>query len=138
MIGTGQRSRCSRSSPVFRTRAMVQRLKWGLHRKRKRQKRRNGDGSAAKSPKKKKTLAKNRVLDRACFICPNKKKANSRFCLVHNPPAEAIKSQAVAKNELQAYESVMYSKEKAALAIGQFMMDNPPGKFRKKLIDFAQ
>ena len=111
----------------------------GSPQKKKKTKEKNrGRGSAAKSPKNKKILAKNCVFDRACFICPNKKKANSRFCLVHNPPAEVIKSQAVAKNELQAYESVMYSKEKAALAIGQFMMDSPPGKFRKKLIDFAQ
>ena len=91
-----------------------------------------------KASPKKKPVSKARVLDKNCFICVNKKKSNSRFCLVHNPPAEAIKSQAVAKNELKAFEEVMYNKEKCTLAIEEFMRENPPGKFRKKLIDFGQ
>ena len=103
----------------------------------KKRKKKGGKAKAKASPKKT-PVSKSRVLDKSCFICPNKKKANSRFCLVHNPPAECIKNQAVAKNELKAFDEVMYNKEKCKLAVEEFMRENPPGKFRKKLIDFGQ
>ena len=72
------------------------------------------------------------TLDRNCFVCPAKKKANSRFCGVHHPIVECIRTQAKAKGEIATFDDIMYSVNKAKASIEEFQTENPPGKFRKK------
>ena len=74
-----------------------------------------------------------------CFVCDEPKKPNSRFCKTHHPCMEAIKTQALNKGEMEAFDQMFNDEAKCRAAIAQFAKDDPPGKrFRKSIIDWAQ
>ena len=75
-----------------------------------------------------------------CFICPEKKQKNSRFCRTHHRAAEAMKYQAQHSKppETAAYNEVMRDSGKAKVAIDDFLRENPEGSIRKRLIDWTQ
>ena len=67
-----------------------------------------------------------------------KKKPKSKFCSDHHNPYENMKNQALAAKELDTFQQLMDDPEKARVAISDFMNDNPPGRFQKKLVDWAK
>ena len=75
-----------------------------------------------------------------CFAagCTESKKGKARFCAYHRPMADSIKSQGEAAGKLQEAEQLLNDEAKCAMALQQWERDNPPGKYRKKLIDWSQ
>ena len=90
------------------------------------------------SPKAGKRGKKNTKGSNNCFVCPLKKKPKSKFCSDHHKPYENMKNQALAAKELDTFQQLMDDPEKARVAISDFMNDNPPGRFQKKLVDWAK
>ena len=93
----------------------------------------------AKAKAKAKTQASAKSGDKLCFVinCGSSKKANSRFCEAHRQAADNIKTQAVANGTPEYAEQILYDAVKCTAAIEQWMKENPPGRFRKQLIDWT-
>ena len=74
-----------------------------------------------------------------CFVCSEKKLRNSKFCKTHNRAYENMKYQArnAKPPETTAFNQVMSDPGKAKIAIDQFIIDNPEGTTRKRLVDWA-
>ena len=92
-----------------------------------------------------KNAAKARAV-KACFAasCDRKAKAHSRFCQDHHRDAEAIRYQAKQtkdpaqrKERMEAVEHALSDPAKAKLALEDFARLNPPGRFRKGLVDWT-
>ena len=106
--------------------------------------------STAGSPKKKKkqqggkklvkgkakSKAKGSNVTRNCFICPERKKSNSRFCKGHHGSMENIRNQAIRDGKVEVFNDLFYDEIKCRSALERFDKENPPGKFRKRLIDW--
>ena len=77
-----------------------------------------------------------------CFIatCENKKLAKSKFCKVDKAAVDAILYQAEKKGAAvkAKVEAVLSDPVQCAKAVADFHKENPPGRFRKKLIEFSQ
>ena len=78
--------------------------------------------------------------DKQCYIsgCENKKTGKHKSCSDHKKVVDAILYQAEKQGKKAEVEKVLSDSVQAAKAIREFLQDNPPGKFRKKLIDFTQ
>ena len=101
-----------------------------------------GQGRAATGPAVKKSGDKPGAKKRAapkptCFICPEKKKPNSRFCVVHGPPADGLLYQAKRDGEEALVNEVLYDEAKATVAITDWIRDNGDRK-RKEIVDWTQ
>ena len=95
-----------------------------------------GGKAAAKS--KGKAKDKNKP-DKACYIpgCPNTKSGKQKCCSDHKKVVEAILYQADKAGKKAEVEKILLDPVTAAKAVRDFEADNPPGRFRKKIIDFT-
>ena len=95
--------------------------------------------SKAKAQPKAKGKAK-AVVDKACYIsgCPEKKSGKHRSCGGHKKTLDAILYQAEKSGKKSEVEKILSDPVMASKAVRDFEAENPPGKFRKKLIDFTQ
>ena len=75
-----------------------------------------------------------------CFVagCSVKKVGTKKFCSRHKRDAEAMQHQAKKAGEEEACKNLWICPHRARLALEQFDRDNPQGRFRKNLIDWAQ
>jgi hypothetical protein len=104
-------------------------------------------GSAAKkskkkhgspSPKgKKKKVVKKISKEKQCFVCPLPKYKKSRFCRKHENDKNSLCHQAVRDGKKELFEKLMNDPMKAEAALDKFDRENPPGRFRKGLIQWA-
>ena len=104
--------------------------------------RRLSGGSSTAGPKAKgkcKAKAKQAV-DKTCFIsfCENRKAGKHKCCGDHKKVVDAILYQAEKAGKKAEVERALSDPNQAAKAVRDFEAENPPGKFRKKLIDFTQ
>ena len=101
-----------------------------------------GSAKSAGKPKKQKQNKSKDDREGLCFIatCPNKKLAKSKFCKVDKAAVDAIIYQAEKKGpSIKAQvEAVLNDPVQCCKAVADFHKENPPGRFRKKLIDFSQ
>ena len=76
---------------------------------------------------------------KTCFIsgCLEKKCGKHKTCTSHKKTVDAILYQAEKSGKKAEVERVLADPVMAAKAVMDFEAENPPGKFRKKLIDFA-
>eukprot|EP00435_Cladocopium_sp_Y103_P028473 s3755_g7.t1 len=84
-----------------------------------------------------KASGKGRAKNDNCFVCPEKKLRNSKFCKDHNRAYENMKYQAQRAKEMQAFTQIMGDPGKAKVAIDDFLRENPEGSCRKRLVDWA-
>ena len=75
-----------------------------------------------------------------CFIadCDSKKLGKSKFCGDHKKVTDAILYQAGKAGKKQEVERTLSDPTACTKAVREFEAENPPGRFRKKLIDFTQ
>ncbi|CAE7191932.1 unnamed protein product [Symbiodinium sp. KB8] len=80
------------------------------------------------------------AVDRSCFIsfCDNRKVGKHKCCGEHKKVVDAILYQADKAGKKAEVERVLSDPNQAAKPVRDFEAENPPGKFRKKLIDFTQ
>ena len=99
----------------------------------------NGKGSK-KGGKKAGAKAKSKAGSRKCIMatCQETKVGNTRFCAEHRPMADGIWSQAQDAGKEEEAKAILYDEAKCAMALMKWQKENPPGKYRKKLIDWAQ
>ena len=108
----------------------------------------NDDGASSYTPSVrlvKKTVtkqakAKAKSKNTKCFICPEKKLANSKFCRRHHRSAENIRYQAAnsVPPQTEACEEILGDEAKCRVAIDEFEKENCGGRFRKKLIEWGR
>ena len=84
-----------------------------------------------------KSTGKSKVKNDSCYICPEKKLRNSKFCKDHNRAYENMKYQVQRDKEMPAFNQVMGDPGKAKVAIEDFLRDNPEGSSRKRLVGWA-
>ena len=84
-----------------------------------------------------KSTGKSKVKNDSCYICPEKKLRNSKFCKDHNRAYENMKYQVQRDKEMPAFNQVMGDPGKAKVAIEDFLRDNPEGSSRKRLVEWA-
>ena len=74
-----------------------------------------------------------------CFIiaCEAKCKPNNKFCHHHFNVAAGLRAQAIKANKLRLYEATMSDPDKATSAANDWDDMNPPGCYRKALIDWG-
>ena len=77
---------------------------------------------------------------KTCYVCSEKVRAHSRFCAEHHKDVEAMRYQAKQTKDpknIEALEMALADPGKCLMALEEFSAQNPAGKFRKKLIDWA-
>ena len=83
-----------------------------------------------------------RGADKKCFKvdCDQQKKGNSKWCECHRQAGENIVAQAQEQGDeaLENAKDIMSDPVRASKAVDQWMKDNPPGRWAKKLIDFSE
>lgn len=97
--------------------------------------------SSKKSKDKDTTSAKGKSSSSAsscCFVCSQRKTPNSRFCRRHLRLHDAMKYQAEKSGEVQTFGIVMDNRDKCEQALSEFEESNPPGRFRKQIVDWTQ
>ena len=74
-----------------------------------------------------------------CFAahCQTPKAGKARFCSLHRPMADGILQQAVEQGKEEDAQQLLHDEAKCSMALIEWERDNPPGKYRKKLIDWA-
>jgi len=107
--------------------------------------RRRSSASGGASKKVKKTAAKKKGAPKgarraACFImaCEMKVKNNSKFCHQHFNVHAGLRSQAAKSGKLDVFEQAFSKVESATRACEDWDEANPPGTFRKALVDWHQ
>ena len=94
-----------------------------------------------KAKAKGKARSKKAAQDSSCFLpsCQLKKSSTSKFCQRHNSVKENMRYQAeqAIPPQLDGLYQVLADPSKAELAVNQFMLDNPDGVRRKRLIDWV-
>ena len=75
-----------------------------------------------------------------CYIlvCDERKNGKSKYCKEHKKVTDAILYQAERQNRKAEVEKVLSEQVQCTKAVQDFQKENPPGRFRKKLIDFGQ
>lgn len=75
-----------------------------------------------------------------CFItlCPDKKRTGKKCCAKHERDVEAMSYQAKRSGESDFFDKMASDPTKLGLALADFDKNNPPGRFRKALIDWTQ
>ena len=66
-----------------------------------------------------------------CFICPQKKQSNSRYCKEHHRPFENMKYQAEQSGRKKEFLVTMSDPGKARVEVTRFMQENPTGAQRE-------
>ncbi len=69
---------------------------------------------------------------------PPEEKGIQKCCNRHNKDLEAMRFQAQKSGEAKVMADVEADPSKLALALDEFDRMNPPGRFRKQLIDWTQ
>ena len=77
--------------------------------------------------------------DNACYIAGCEKKVRKqKSCAEHKKIVDAILYQAEKQGKKAEVEQVLADPVQASKSVQEFEANNPPGRFRKKLIDFTQ
>ena len=78
--------------------------------------------------------------DNGCYIagCEEKKSGKHKSCAEHKKIVDAILYQAEKQGKKAEVEQVLADPVQASKSVQEFEANNPPGRFRKKLIDFTQ
>ena len=86
------------------------------------------------------TSSKGSSCTKTCMVgdCVEKKSGKARFCASHRRMVDNILEQAQKQNRKGEVERILDDPILLARACREFERDNPPGRFRKKLIDFSQ
>ena len=125
---TGRKSKASHASK-----------KTGKEKKTKKEKKDKKVETPNKKVKKKTTKCKVVSPEKMCGVmnCVEKKKGNSGECSKHTRDIAAMRFQAEKAGELKYFEALLRNREQLAKALDEFDRQNPPGRFRKTLIDWA-
>ena len=75
-----------------------------------------------------------------CFAatCAAPAKNHSKWCERHEPMVKAMTYQATTKGELPTLNKILEDAGKSDAALAEWEKENPEGKWKKKLIDWAQ
>ena len=68
--------------------------------------------------------------------CGQKKTGKATWCSTHRPLHQALEYQSKKAGHLKTHEAIFADAEKAASAFERFEKENPPGQYRKSVVDW--